>query len=698
MVMNAIATAWHRRPFLKLCFTYGAGIVSGYYLYCGEILYLFFCTIVLFSLLLLLALSFTKRRFKVAVFPVVWHTLLFFFGILVMQRQLPLHQAQHFQHSSFPVMQGMILADPVVGTRTVRFPVRVDWGLVGDTVVAATGKLMLSVAKDSMVAMYRYGDRLVFKNRAMEVPAAFNPKQFDYKDYLAKKGIYQQAFLKADELSILAQRKGFVLVHLALDLRNHLLDKFSKNIPAELGFQISTALVFGYRGALERDVRDTFSDTGTVHVLAVSGLHVNLLFYLLSFILRFIDAIRGGRIVRLLLIFTAIWAYVFLTGMAPAILRAGIMISFFVVSELIGRQQNKLNTLFASAFFMLVGQPNLLFELSFQLSYSAMLGIFTLYPLLNKLFYIPRGKLRQLIQSMYVTISAQLFTAPWVLYYFQQFPNFFLLGNLFIALPVVLIMYLGLVLAICPFPLVNILLGDLLDKLIQGTYVGLRILADLPYAIRYVKDFDGLQLFLRVSLVLIVLFMWKLKSKVLLQCFIGLLFLTAGYGSYKSCRLSSFQGLRFYNMQRHIGIASINRTRRTLYSSLDSLSHPQLKSRVWPDLWRYGPVDAVKFYGIKQDKKENVILYMQGKRILILEKEMSFATLPDFDILFWRIENPLIIKTFPAAWRNRLVIFDAVQSDANLLQSKQIADTMQQRYYVLKDNFSYVWDSDENGK
>src|SRR5690606_15518078 len=152
--------------------------------------------------------------------------------------------------------------------------------------------------------------------------------------------------------------------------------------------------------------------------------------------------------------------------MAPPILRAGIMISFFLLSLMVRRKQIPLNTLAASAFFILLFTPKALFDVGFQLSYMAMLGILLLYPLLTNL-YLPVNKyLGWIVAYSYVSIAAQLFTLPFVLYYFGQFPNYFLVANLFISLPSTAVMYVGLALAVLPFDMLNILLGKILDFLL----------------------------------------------------------------------------------------------------------------------------------------------------------------------------------------------------------------------------------------
>src|SRR5690606_17006381 len=137
-------------------------------------------------------------------------------------------------------------------------------------------------------------------------------------------------------------------------LRERLIEKFAAYMQHAEAFQVAIALIFGYRSQIDNTTLQAFSNTGTIHVLSVSGLHVGLVFVLLSFVLRWMDFFRYGRIIRCIIICLAVWVYVVLTGMAPPILRAGIMITFFLLSTAIGRKQVPLNTLATSALFILL--------------------------------------------------------------------------------------------------------------------------------------------------------------------------------------------------------------------------------------------------------------------------------------------------------------------------------------------------------
>ena len=273
------------------------------------------------------------------------------------------------------------------------------------------GKVMLTVIRDSLTEeKYAYGDQVVFVNKLKDVNPPYNPKEFDYKSYLENKGIVQQGLFKSTEIKILKRGMGNKLIAYSLELRSYLITKFRKYIQDDEAFNVAVALIFGYRSQIDQNTISAFTNTGTIHVLSVSGLHVSLVFALLNLLLFWMDRFHYGKFIKSILILLCIWSYVILTGMSPPILRAGVMISFFVFSIVINRKQIPLNTLAASALFILLFSPNYLFDVGFQLSYMAILGIILLYPILRNYYLTPKIWCNYVLEYTYVSIAAQLFT------------------------------------------------------------------------------------------------------------------------------------------------------------------------------------------------------------------------------------------------------------------------------------------------
>lgn len=680
-------------PFLRLFIGYALGIFLGFYLPVSHRLYQWGVGVVCVCICLIVTLEIARPAVSRYIFPRLLFPLLVLTGFIVIKYHQPNHQSRHFQHHKYNLLAGIIDDEPVERSRSIRFPVKIISGYADKRAYPSEGIVMVSLKSDSSRNSYAYGDHIILANTTQAVPPALNPKQFDYSSYLAKRAIYHQAFLKSNQLRLLKADEGKMVINYALKWRLYLVDKFRYYLPSEQGYQVSVALILGYRADVDASVLEAFTDTGTIHVLSVSGLHVSMVFYILYGILSFFDRFSRGRIVRLVLSFLCIWGYVILTGLAPPILRAGIMMSFFLITEGTRKPQNHLNTLFASAFFMLLVDAKVLFDVGFQLSYSAMLGLFTLYPLLREWWLPKRPWMRNMVSSIWVSISAQLFTAPLALFYFQQFPNLFLVGNLFIMLPSNLIMYSGIALALCPVGMMNGWIALLLTYFIDFTIYGLKWMSKLPFAVSSGIDFDKGQLIIASLLLYLLLLTWRRTTKRNILLFVAVLSVLLFRSSWTAIRHSSYRGIKIYSTSSQLHIAVINQGQVFLYSTKDSLTDPQLRFQVWPDLQRYAKKEEIVFLPLKQPKKENRLLHALGQRWLLLEKEQDLETLPDFEVLIWRLWKRPDVAAFPLAWRNRLICFvnlyDATEAQVIGAEAARI----KQRFYTLNDNFAYVWEA-----
>ena len=462
MVEQTLYRAWRKAPFARIVLFFGTGLLLGFYFPLDR-LYFWIAvglSVCLFCLLLLTE-CLGKKPYR-ALFPVGFYLLLLLIGLLWMAQRLPAQQERYFAATEADYLIGVVSDEPLRTRTGLRFPLTVEDVVDQGKVRQASGQLLVYLASDGeeIAKSIGYGDKLLLPNRVRVISAAVNPNQFDYKGYLAHKNISYQANVSLAEVRIVGNDAANALVARALQLRRLLLTKFALYIRDQEALAICSALILGYRANFQEETLAAFVHTGTVHVLSVSGLHVGMVFYLLHFLLGFLDRFPGGRTIRFLLILMGIWGYVLLTGMAPAILRSGVMISFLLLARWSGRSHQNLNTLFASAICLLLFDPFMIFDMGFQLSYLAVFGLFTCYPLLNKLIRVRYKLLRLLLQALAVSLSAQLMTTPLVLYYFHQFPTYFLLGNLFVSIPTSALMYMGILLAVCPFSIVNTYVGD----------------------------------------------------------------------------------------------------------------------------------------------------------------------------------------------------------------------------------------------
>jgi competence protein ComEC len=231
---------------------------------------------------------------------------------------------------------------------------------------------------------------------------------------------------------LLEKQNGFSVMSIASKWQNRLLDVLKSHQFKQQELAVASALLLGYKDMLDRDTILTYSSSGAMHILAVSGLHVGIIYLVISSLLFFFEKIKYGNYIKAFLLVISLWAYALLTGMSPSVLRAATMFSFVTIGASLKRQTNIYNTLAASAFVLILYNPYIILKVGFQLSYLAVFGIVYLQPKLYNLYSPSNWLMHKIWAITTVSIAAQLATFPLGMYYFHQFPNYFLLSNLFV--------------------------------------------------------------------------------------------------------------------------------------------------------------------------------------------------------------------------------------------------------------------------
>ncbi|UIR56492.1 ComEC family competence protein [Sphingobacterium sp. SRCM116780] len=600
----------------------------------------------------------------------------------------------HFYHGSSAQLIGVIDDEPIIKDKSIRFPVKIIAKNVDSAFQKATGMLLMTVKLDTSL-VFKYGDEIIFLNKVKVVSPPFNPLEFDYKNYLENRNIYFQTYLNTDEYKIVNHNKGAIIKGLAMELRECLVIKFRKYIVKENAFQIAAALIFGYRSTLSPDTLQTFSNTGTIHVLSVSGMHVGILFLFLIWVLQKMNGNPVLHCLRLLLLLLSIWSYTILTGMAPSILRAAIMLSFFLLAKSLKRESNMLNTMAASAFLLLLFQPHMLFDIGFQLSYCAVLGIILLFPLLKKISPFEGTRFVRLVwDSLAVSLSAQILTTPLSLFYFGQFPNYFLIANIIVILPVTVIMYGGLVLMIMPFDRMNIWVGYTIQWVIDNMFLSLQFLDRLPYATWNGIVFSPFTVFISSGYILTFSYACYWKSrKALAASFILVLVFVISFG-YKQYSQLNYTGFRIYNTRKEITFAFIKKGKVTVISSVDSLNDKNLIYSMSRDLNRFSNWEKIDFHQLPSHDSRRTNYLIQRSNLCIQIMEHKLVQNLDTDILIVRKNSKWNFIDHVKLIQPKIVLFDGTNSDLNIQLWKHQLDSLAIPNYSLKNNFAYVWDKE----
>ena len=293
------------------------------------------------------------------------------------------------------------------------------------------GKILLNISKDSILNSLKVDELLFAKPDFRAINEPSNPHQFEYKFYLAKQGIHQQVFLEQEDFKSLGLDQ-FSLIGMAAKFRNQVQESLKKYNFKVDELAVINALLLGQRQDISKDLIEDYSKAGAIHILAVSGLHVGIILLILSSLLKPLERLKNGRVLKITLIVLLLWMFAFVAGLSASVVRAVAMFTFLAIGLSFKRKNVILFSLITSMFFLLLFNPMFLFDVGFQLSYLAVFGIIWIQPKLYKI-YKPRFKLDDKIWQLFtVSMAAQLGVLPLSLYYFHQFPGLFLLSNLLI--------------------------------------------------------------------------------------------------------------------------------------------------------------------------------------------------------------------------------------------------------------------------
>ncbi len=454
-----------RMPMLRLLMPFITGIILQYHFEISGF-FIFVLCLAFFILLCISKLSgeLTGRYAFRWVFGFLLNGFILTFAICLMARALkPPSYLDHFSSDGHIIAE--ISESPQEREKRIRIILETFASVKGDSIISTPGRVVAWFEKDSLAATLRLGDHLVIPGKINEISNSGNPFEFNYKNYLALQGIYGEIFLSGGQWYI-HYRPGFGnLLLVAGKAREYLLSVLGKYGIEGKEFAVAGALILGYRDELDPATRESYAASGAMHILAVSGLHVGIIYLLVYRLTGIFRRFKYARVARPVAIIITLWIYALITGLSPSVTRSATMFSFVAAAGSFGKSTNTFNTLASSAFIQLLINPCILFMVGFQLSYAAVAGIAYYYPVIFSLIKIRNSLTEKIWALSSVSISAQLIVFPLGIYYFNQFPNFFLLTNLLAVPLAMVILYLSIVLfAVSFIPVVPAITGLLLDK------------------------------------------------------------------------------------------------------------------------------------------------------------------------------------------------------------------------------------------
>lgn len=605
--------------------TSSGGVPSGGVpLFFQNIYYLFGVLLLIFGI----SINFRKSAGGVPLIRgAVLMLLLFLAGWALTYQKTAINQPNHFTNlPQFTHYQAIITSNVEVKSKTYKVEATINSIKISGKWQKSTGKVLLYFNREESERP-QYGDVFLLKNMPREVEAPKNPEEFDYRRFLQYKGIYAHHFLWGKEYIKIGHEPPSKILEISYKANQYADSVFKASIQTPNEYAVANAMVVGLRDDIDNDLLNAYSASGAIHVLSVSGMHVGILFLFLGWIFGWIKK-RGkyGKHFFTALIISILWAYAVFTGLSSTVLRATVMFSFIQLGTALDRRQNIYNTLAISALLLLCWNPYWLIDVGFQLSYLAIIGIIFLHPYLNQLATPNNPAVRGLWEGSCVCFSAQLFTFPLSVYYFHQFPAYFLIANPFVAFFSFSVLPAGLALLFfAKIPILSSIIIYILKYSLLWLNKSIFIVEKLPLAT--LKGFNisiPEMLMLYAAIVLICVFFLRSEIKYLrltLLIFVLLTFLNI----FKDYSQSNQKNLTFHFIPKKSGISIIDGKSATFIADSALLESPKIYNFHLKNYYDKQGVSSKNFLNAGQYANKQGVSFVDfgGKRILWLQKKFK---------------------------------------------------------------------------
>ncbi len=407
-------------PFLRILIPFISGILFCRYISTSIPVFYFG----LIGLAILLLSFFTHKKHD---FSLRWlfglGSMFFLFSLSAQFYQYRASQASYDFPSEATSYIGEVLDFPQQKKRSVACQVHL--------IYPVDKKIMLYLEPDTNSKTLEPGDQLVVYASVVPFKNLGNPDDFDYERFMQNKGFSGSTYTNSNSWFRTGAR-SYSLRTEALRVRAKILDIYKSFGLDNDAYSFISAITLGYKADLTDQLKDAFRASGTSHVLAVSGLHVGIIYIIIISFFSFLGKRGKAVVVKQLLILLCLWGYVFITGMPVSVVRAAIMLSLLSIGNMLNRNGVNYNTLAVAAFFTLIINPFHLFDLGFQLSFASVSSILFFQPKISQLYVAKNKAIGYIWRLFTVSLSAQLGVFPLVLYYFGTFPTYFFITNLLV--------------------------------------------------------------------------------------------------------------------------------------------------------------------------------------------------------------------------------------------------------------------------
>lgn len=423
-----------------------------------------------------------------------------------------------------------------------------------------TGKLIIYFEKDKISEALKYGDKILLEKHPELIRNTGNPGSFNYRQYAAFQQIYYSVYLKNFEWKLLYNNKPTSLIQpLIIKIRNRILETFRHTLKDQKIFSVAEALLMGYKTDLDKETISEYNDAGATTIIAASGIHLGLIFIVLIWLVNRLPFLGDAHIFKTIIILFSICVIAILTGATASILRWSLIICFITLAEAIGKRNNRFNFLAASAFILLCYNPFYLWDIGFQLSYLAILGILLFNTKINSIIRFESKWKSKVWQLISINLSVQVLTFPLAIYYFHQYSNLFLItGLLFVPFSSIILFAEILLLLIYKVKLIGLAVSQSVFFLINFMNKTISLFSNIPFATIHNINLTFLQLLLLYAVLLSFTVCLYFRKRSFLYIGLSSLFIFSIFYFSIEFRVLKQHKIIVYNINHHSSIDMLN--------------------------------------------------------------------------------------------------------------------------------------------
>lgn len=664
-------------PIIIITLFLALGIAAGYYITPSPVL-LYVLNAVLFTSL---AFTFWRAKKDFLQKPYFAINVVFFsfiMGMLIQALHYNPNQKLHYSHfiiNENPIIKGVISER----LKPNDYQEKYYFEVISVNQKLATGKILLTTPKNT--ELLHLGDVFIIADTPQVITKSLNPYQFDYAEYMKKQDVFHQLRLDGNYI-----KAGIIknFNYYIGQLREKFIGSFAMHKFNPQVQQTLNALLLGQRQDMDAATADNYKNAGVLHILAISGLHFSVLFYILTMLFRPLNLMnRNGRLLHLIGILSILWGFAFITGLSASVVRSVVMFSFISVGQYFNRNANIYNSLALSMMVLLVVKPEFLFDAGFQLSYLSVFAIVWFEPYYKKIKISEYKAVNYFSDTLLISLAAQIGVLPLSLYYFNQFPLLFLIANLIVIPLSNIVLVLGLIVLLFNFIWADaaIVIGKALELLVEC----------MNGFIAWIASFDSLvfkdipfTLALTISLYLVIglasLWIYK-KNYTRTAAVLTSIFLFQLIFAFTSWDSKNNEEMIVFHDRKNSMIAIKNKDEITIMSN-DSLAKENRSIKAY---------NKGNFNQSLRIQPLQNVLYFKNKKILVIDKNALYSPKTKPDVLILTNSSIVNLERLISHLHPIEIIADGTNYKNRIKQWKQTCLKEKIPFHATAEKGSYIF-------